>query len=224
MKGLVGLTVIALLCAVVLGGTAPFGRVLLAINAPGLAAKAFEDPNWQGVAFYRAENFGAAAVAFDTAGARYNLGNAEVQRQNYAAALEAYDVAIVQGDADAQANFDLVAAFYAGLGVDPEALGLFPDRKTGPTQDSFIARGNARAAGSGSEVNNSNTMMGLAELDSRGRLGVRRIFDDKFMLADERWLEQLSDVPGEFMAARIAHEHKRRVKLGLSPPKAEVPE
>ena len=43
------------------------------------------------------------------------------------------------------------------------------------------------------------------------------------MVADERWLEQLSDVPGEFLAARIAQEHKRRVKLGLAPPPAEDP-
>ena len=224
MRGLICITIVALALAALLGGAAPFGRVLLAVGAPGWAAKFFDDPEWQGVAFYRAGNFDAAAAAFDAAGARFNLGNAEVKRQNYAAALEAYDVAIVQGDPDAQANFDVVAAFYAALGVDPEALGLFPDRKTGPTEDSFIARGNARAAGTGSEVNNSNTMMGLAELDSRGRLGVRRIFDDKFMVADERWLEQLSDVPGEFMAARIAQEHKRRAKLGLAPPPAETTE
>ena len=224
MRGLICITIVALALAALLGGAAPFGRVLLAVGAPGWAAEVFDDPEWQGVAFYRAGNFDAAASAFDVAGARFNLGNAEVQRQNYAAALEAYDVAIVQGDADAQANFDAVAAFYAALGVDPEALGLFPDRKTGPTEDSFVARGNARATGTGSEVNNTNTMMGLAELDSRGRLGVRRIFDDKFMVADERWLEQLSDVPGEFMAARIAQEHKRRAKLGLAPPPAETTE
>ncbi|MEO9517275.1 MAG: hypothetical protein ABJH45_20985 [Paracoccaceae bacterium] len=224
MRGLIFITMVALALAALLGGAAPFGCVLLAVGAPGWAAMVFDDPDWQGVAFYRAGNFDAAASAFDAAGARFNLGNAEVKRQNYAAALEAYDVAIVQGDPDAQANFDVVAAFYAALGVDPEALGLFSDRKTGPTEDSFIARGNARAAGTGSEVNNTNTMMGLAELDSRGRLGVRRIFDDKFMVADERWLEQLSDVPGEFMAARIAQEHKRRVKLGLSPPPAETTE
>ncbi|MEP3844624.1 MAG: hypothetical protein ABJM43_04700 [Paracoccaceae bacterium] len=224
MRGLIFITMVALALAALLGGAAPFGRVLLAVGAPGWAAMVFDDPDWQGVAFYRAGNFDAAASSFDAAGARFNLGNTEVKRENYAAALEAYDVAIVQGDPDAQANFDVVAAFYAALGVDPEALGLFPDRKAGPIEDSFIARGNARAAGTGSEVNNTNTMMGLAELDSRGRLGVRRIFDDKFMVADERWLEQLSDVPGEFMAARIAQEHKRRVKLGLAPPPAETTE
>lgn len=224
MRALIGLSLLALVLSGILGGAAPFGRVLLAMGLPGWAAHAFTDPAWQGVALYRSGDFEAAAAAFDAAGAEYNLGNAEVQRESYAAALEAYDVAIVQGDIDAQANFDVVAAYYAALGVDPEALGLFPERKSGPKAESFIARGNARAAGTGSEVNNSNTMLGLAELDSRGRLGVRRIFDDKFMVADERWLEQLSDVPGEFMAARIAQEHKRRVKLGLAPPKAESPE
>ncbi len=129
----------------------------------------------------------------------------------------------MRGHPDARANFDVVAAFYAGLGIDPAALALFPERKEGPQADSFIARGNARAAGTGSEVTNTNTMLGLAELDSRGRLGVRRVFDDKFMVADERWLQQLSDVPGEYMAARILQEHKRRQKLGLSPPEPEDP-
>ena len=68
-----------------------------------------------------------------------------------------------------------------------------------------------------------NAMLGLAELESRGRLGVRRIFDDKFMVADERWLQQIQDVPGAYLKARIAHEEKTRRKLGLSPPEPEDP-
>ncbi len=210
--------------ALALGGAASFGRVALAVGLFPLAAKLFSDPDWQGVAFYRAGEFDKAAKAFEGAGDHYNLGNAEVQNGRLAAALEAYDQAIGQGNPDAQANFDVLAAYYAGQQIDPEALGLFPERKSGPKADSFVARGNARAAGTGSEVTNSNTMLGLAELDSRGRLGVRRIFDDQFMVADQRWLNQLSDVPGEFMAARIAQEHKRRVKLGISPPASESPE
>jgi Ca-activated chloride channel family protein len=55
-------------------------------------------------------------------------------------------------------------------------------------------------------------MMGLVELDSRGRLGVARVFDDAFMVADERWLGQLEDIPGAFLKARISHEFKRRQK------------
>ncbi|WP_171232390.1 tetratricopeptide repeat protein [Ruegeria sp. HKCCA4812] len=217
-----GATCIAV--AFALGGAAPFGRVALAIGLYPMAAKLFSDPDWQGVAFYRAGVFDKAASAFERAGNQYNLGNAYARTGQLAAALEAYDQAMARGNLDAQANFDVLAAYYAGQQITPEALSLFPERKSGPKADSFVARGNARAAGTGSEVTNANTMLGLAELDSRGQLGVRRIFDDKFMVADLRWLNQLSDVPGEFMAARIAHEHKRREKLGLSPPEAENPE
>lgn len=223
MKGLALIAAAALVAAMALGGGAPFGRVLLAIGLPGLAAPLFPDPAWLGVALYRHGDFDGAADAFEAAGTFYNRGNAEAHRGQHAAALEAFDLADARGDPDARANFDVVAAYYAGLGINPEALGLFPERKEGPQEESFIARGDARAAGTGSEVTNSNTMLGLAELDSRGRLGVRRVFDDQFMIADERWLEQLGDVPGEYLAARISAEYKRRQKLGLSPPKAEDP-
>ncbi len=222
MRGLAAILAVALAVALLLGGAAPFGRVLLALGLPGLAAPLFEDPSWRGVALYRADDMDGAVAAFDQAGDNYNLGNAQVQRGAYAAALEAYDVAIArESDADARANFDVVAAYYASLGIDPEALGLFPERKDGAQAESFVARGNARAAGTGDQVTNSGTMLGLTELLSREQLGVRRVFDDKFMVADDRWLQQLSDIPGEYLAARISHERKRRAKLGLTPPDPE---
>jgi Ca-activated chloride channel family protein len=214
---------LAFLLAALAGGAAPFGRVMMALGLPGLAAPLFDDPAWRGVAAYRAGNFDAAAGAFAEAGEPFNLGNAEAHAGRLAAALEAYDIAIARGDAVAQANFDVVAALYASLAIDPEALALFARREDGPVAESHIAEGNARAAGSGSEVTNSNTMLGLAEVDSRGRLGVRRVFDDSFMVADERWLENLQDVPGAFMQARIQHEQKRRAALGLAPPVPEDP-
>jgi len=223
MKILALIAAVTLSIASLLGGTAPYGRVLLAANLPWFAAYMFEEDAWRGVALYRAGQFAEAAEAFQSARSEYNLGNAHAHIGDYAAALEAYDVALLKGDPNAAVNFDVVAAFYAGLGIDPEALGLLPERKEGPQMDSHVAEGNARAAGSGDEVTNSNTMLGLAELDSRGRLGVRRIFDDKFMVADERWLSQLGDVPGEFLKARISQEHTRRVKDGVSPRPAEDP-
>ncbi|MFK7880717.1 hypothetical protein [Roseobacter sp.] len=223
MKALAIISASALALALFLGGTAPFGRALLALGQPGVAAYFFRAPEWQGVAHYRAGDYDRAAVLFAQARAPFNLGNAEAHRGHHAAALEAFDLAHAQDHPDAMANFDVVSAYYAGLGVDPEALALFPKRKEGPKEESFVARGNARAAGTGSDVTNANTMLGLAQLDSRGQLGVRRIFDDKFMLADDRWLEQLADVPGEYLAARIAQAHKQRVKLGISPPVPEDP-
>lgn len=223
MKALAIIAALSLSLAAVLGGLAPFGRIVMALGLPGIATVFFDDPQWQGVAAYRAGNFEAAADHFAASASFYNLGNAQVQREDYAAALEAFDQARARGHPDAEANFDVVSAFYAGLGIDPAALGLFPERKEGPEAEGFVAQGDGRAAGTGSEVTNNNTMMGLAELQSRGQLGVRQIFDDKFMVADARWLEQLADVPGEYLAARIALEHKRRVKLGLAPPAPEDP-
>lgn len=223
MRVLAAICLFALVSAALMGGSDPFGRALMALGLDRFAGPLLEQANWKGAARFRARDFDAAADAFADAKTPYNLGLAEAYRGNYAAALEAFDLAAVQGHPDARANFDVVAAYYAGLGIDVEALALLPKRKEGPSADSTIARGNARAAGSGSQVTNTNTMLGLAELDTRGRLGVRRVFDDKFIMADGRWLAQLADVPGEYMAARIAHEHKRRVKLGISPvpPEAE---
>ena len=224
MRALAFLAALATALAPILGGMAPFGRILLALGLPSLAAPAFDDAGWRGVALYRAGDMDGAAEAFGQAGARFNLGNALAHGGAYAAALEAYDLAMITGDEDAKANYDLVAAFYAGTVIAPEALSLFAEREDGPTAEGPIARGNARAAGTGDEVTNTNTMMGLAKVENRGQRRVRRVFDDKFMIANDRWLAQLSDVPGEYLAARIAHEHKRRVRLGLSPPEAEDPQ
>lgn len=217
MRGLAILAAVAVLVAALSGGRAPFGRALMAVGLDGVAARVMGDAGWRAAAYFRAGEYEAAARLFAAGGDSYNLGLAEVHRGNYAAALEAFDLAAAQGHEEARANFDVVAAYYAGLGIDVAALALFGERKEGPSADSSIARGSARAAGSGSEVTNTNTMMGLAQLESRGRLGVRRVFDEKFIVADSRWLEQLGDVPGEYMAARILHEHRRREKAGLSP-------
>lgn len=203
--------------AFLIGGSAPIGRVALSFGMPGLAARLFDNPRWQGVAHYRAGAFEAAAAAFAAADpeASYNRGNAEAQSGAYAAALEAYDLAqIQQSDVEAQANFDLIRAFYAGTGIDPDALVLF-EKRTGVTAEAPIARGSARAAGSGDEVTNTGAALALAELQSHDQTGVRRVFDDAFIEASPRWLATLEDVPGAFLAARISHEHKRREKAGI---------
>jgi len=223
MRVLALITLSLLIAVFLIGGTAPLGRALLAVGLAGLAADVFEEPAWRGVAHFQSGDYQMAAQDFAQARAFFNLGNAQAFVGEYAAALEAYDIAIAQGDARAKANFDVVAAYYAGLAISPDALGLFPKRKDGPKMESHVAEGGGRAAGTGDGVTNNNTMLGLAELDSRGQLGVRRVFDDQFMVADERWLLQLEDVPGVFLTERILQEHKRRAKLGLTPDPPEDP-
>ena len=217
--------VLSALLAVVLDGASGFGRVLLAAGMPRAAAPFLTDPAWRGVAEYRAGRWDEAAEAFRAADSQYNLGNAETQAGRYSAALEAYDIARAAGDADASANFDLVAAYYAGLALDPESVvEWFSGRdETGPEMAAPIGEGSGRAAGTGSETTNAGMLLGLPELESREQAGVRRVFDDKFMVANRRWLEQLSDVPGDYLAARISHERKRRFEAGLAPPEPEDP-
>lgn len=61
------------------------------------AAKAFQDPLWQGIAWFRAGDFEEAATAFgrrDTAESNYNRGNALVMGGKYDAAVASYDRAL----------------------------------------------------------------------------------------------------------------------------------
>ena len=212
-----------LLSAFLLGGSAPFGRVLLGLGMPGLAAEVFRDPEWRGAARYRDGSYDASVRDFTKARAYLNLGNAHVHAGNYAAALEAYDIARLDGDPHAAANFDLVAAYYAGLPLDPEVpIAWFAEKDgVGPEVEAPTGEGSGRAAGTGSGTTNSGALLGLPELRGLGSAGVRKVFDDKFIVANSRWLQTLQDVPGTYLAARIKHEHKRRAKLGLAPPEAE---
>lgn len=217
---------ICLLGALALGGgTAPLGRVLLSVGLPGSAAQVFRDPGWRGVALYRAGDMAGAEAAFRDARMMLNVGNAHVFQGNYAAALEAYDFARVRGDTKASANFDLVSAYYAGLALEPETPLSWVTKRDpdGVIEESFVARGSARAASTGSGTTNAGALIGLPEVLSHGSAGVRKVFDDKFMVANERWLATLQDVPGDYLGARVLFEFKRRHKLGLTPPDPEDP-
>ena len=210
------LAAICIALAALLGGTAPFGRVALSFGMPRTAASLFTDPGWVGVALYRADDFQGAADAMEQAGADafYNLGNAHAQLGEYAAALEAYDLAAsIRQDPQAQQNFDLLRAFYASTTLDVDGVFLTEDRE-GSTTDAPIARGDARASGTGDEVTNTSATPALAEIVSRGEQRVRQVFDAQSITANARWLATLEDVPGAFLAERIYHEHKARRDAG----------
>lgn len=73
------------------------GARLLAEGDARAAARAFEDPLWQGMALYQAGDYAGAAerfARFDTASAHYNRGNALARQGELDAALDAYDSAL----------------------------------------------------------------------------------------------------------------------------------
>lgn len=226
--GLFTASILSLLIAFVLGGFAPFGRLALALDLPQVAASLFGDPAWRATAHYRAGDYLRAERSYAKAGPDevFNQGNALVHSGHYAAALEAYDLALSYDPSDtaARSNFDLVSAYYAGTEIEPFAPFETKERDNGSDPVAAeTAQGSARAAGTGDAVTNNSPLVGLPELDSRDRLGVRKVFDDKFVVASPRWLATLEDVPGAFLAARIAQEHKRRAKAGIGQEEPDDP-
>ncbi len=213
------LAAVLIAASFLLGGTVPPGRVALALCLNGVAASLFTDLGWRGVALYRAGHFEEAGETFKAAGPdfAFQLGNTKAQLKQYAAALESWDLAsALRSDPDAEANFALVQAFYAGTRLDPDSIERWGEDREGPTEEADIARGAARAAGTGDNVTNTGATIGLPEVEGRKQAAVRKVFDDRFVVASARWLATLEDLPGKFLRARIAEEHKRRVKAGGS--------
>lgn len=196
----------------VLLATAPeaAGRLLVGLGLPGLAAPLFSDPGWRGLAASRAGDADSARAALTEAQDWLNLGTFEAREASYAAALEAYDRGRAAGDPEAAARFDLLRSYYAALALDAGSIPPTAEDKEGPAQPSFTARGDARAAGQGAGVTNVQTTIGLPELKNTGLRTVRKVFDDAFVVADDRWLATLEDTPGRFLAARLKAEQKRR--------------
>jgi len=210
-----------------LWGTAPFGRLALSLGQPRIALLLLDDPAWRGVARFRAGDAAGAARDFAAAGPdmAHNRGVALAHAGAYAAALEAWDIALAvdPGDRAARRNFDLVAAFYGATEIDPFAPVKWFDKEDEITMEAPVGLGNGRAAGTGDSTTNTGANMGLPDLISQGRLGVRQNFDGKMIVASERWLTTLADLPGAYLAARLKEEHKRREDLGTDQPEAADP-
>jgi Ca-activated chloride channel family protein len=150
------------------------------------AAEVFQDPLWQGAAFYRAGEFEKAARAFarrDTAEAHYNQGNAWLMNGKYEDAIASYDRALTRrpGWQEAVDNRDLAAARLKMTTVTGGDMG---DQKIGA--DKIVFDKNAKSEGQDTEV-----------------AGGKALSDQEMQ---SLWLRRVQTRPADFLKAKFEYQ------------------
>ena len=150
------------------------------------AAEVFQDPLWQGAAFYRAGEFEKAARAFarrDTAEAHYNQGNAWLMNGKYEDAIASYDRALTRrpGWQQAADNRDLAAARLKMTTVTGGDMG---DQKIGA--DKIVFDKNAKSEGQDTEV-----------------AGGKALSDQEMQ---SLWLRRVQTRPADFLKAKFEYQ------------------
>ena len=160
-----------------------FGRLLMGIGLPGLAADVFADPAWRAAALYEAGRYADAVALFRSGGRRasYNLGNALARAGDLDGALAAYDEALRFNprDADAQTNRSLIARMRAevidrgpggGIANGTAQYGARYNNTANQDQNNDI---NAASSGEGlagnKESNASASLPGNSKVARRGK-------------------------------------------------------
>ena len=201
------------------------GRLLLRAGFPGAAAAIMSDPAWKGMAYYSEHKWADAAEAFRQSrspGSNYNLGNALAQEGQYAAAVDAYVVALAWNpeDIDARTNRHIVEDLMRAQSGKPEvsgqgaAAGLIP--KEASVDSSAAAANNDSGGGTGSLGGGGSEKPGQMTLYENGSL-IGEKPKAGSANPDLRWLETLPDKAGTFLKLQIAFEHGRRVETGRAP-------
>jgi Ca-activated chloride channel family protein len=126
----------------------------LEAGLPDAAARTFSDPQWRGVAEYRAGAYVNAIESFasgDSAIAHYNLGNALARAQRLSEAVAAYDKALEQAPDmdDARFNRDLVQSLLAQRPQEnPDEGGSQPSKAGGSSTPGADDESHGQGAGS----------------------------------------------------------------------------
>ncbi len=215
-----------LLAVILLGGSEPFARLMLRVGLPSAAIKLSNDPVLQGVALSKMGRHSDAAVQFTEAGLEqtYNLATAHALNGDYAEALLAYDDLLARNPnhADARANFALLVSVYGGTELELSFADIQAEEKEGETIKGPEAQGGARATGDGAEADGNATDIFAPEVQTAAGIRVvPKVFDDMFIAATDEWLATMLDQPGQFLAARLSAEQKRRRAEGIGVPEEE---
>lgn len=207
------LAVLSLGATLLLGGTAPFGRIALAVGQPALAVSLLEDPYWKGVALYRLGRFDEAVAAFRAAGqpAFYDRGNALAHAGRYAEAVALYDAVLFHApeDEDARVNRALVDALIERDDGEWRAGGSIPAEGA---QDDI-----------GAETTTESAMKSTSAEEEEEPRYRGPLYSGKLVAASREWLATLADEPGRYLKLRIAAEHKKRLERGTEPQAGDDP-
>jgi Ca-activated chloride channel family protein len=158
------------------------------------AAKAFQDPMWQGVAFFRAGEFKDAAQAFariDSGEGHYNQGNSWLMHGAYDAAIKSYDRALAKhpGWKEATENRDLAIARAKMTEAKGGDMG---DQTIGA--DKIVFDKNSKNEGQDTEV------------DAGQALSDQEI--------QALWLRRVQTKPADFLKAKFSYQQARRQEGG----------
>lgn len=158
------------------------------------AAKDFEDPLWQGMAWYRVGEFEKAARAFarrDTPEAHYNQGNAWLMNGKYDAAVASYEKSLAKRPdwTEAKENRDLAAARAAKIKREGGDMG---DQTLGADEIRF----DNKKGDAGQET----------------RMESEEAASDTNMQA--LWLRRVQTKPADFLRAKFSYQNAMRQEGG----------
>ncbi|MBV1885834.1 MAG: VWA domain-containing protein [Parvibaculaceae bacterium] len=158
------------------------------------AAHHFEDPMWKGTAYYLAEQFDNAIEVFlriGTLDARFNLGNAYAQNQQYLEAVRTYDevLALNVDHLGAVKNKEIVQRLIDEINAMSASQQSNPGESEESTQ---LGEGPQRAQGAEREV--------VATRD-RENFTADQILNDP--AKNEIWMKQVQPDPSQFLSFKF---------------------
>jgi Ca-activated chloride channel family protein len=175
------------------------GRLAFERGDYGVAAARFEDPLWQGLSFYAAEQWDKAAGAFarlDSPEALFDLGNAYAQGGKLASALHAYERALQKLPTfrAARKNRDRVRELLQSLQEDTDVEG---NKHAETDHGDDVAR-----------VDADDRVKKPADAPPPPETGARAL-DAESDVQAKLWLARMSTDPAEFLRRKLAVQAAR---------------
>ncbi len=204
-------------------------------GAPERAETLFSDPNWQGVARYRSDDFDGAAERFrfdESARGHYNRGTALAKAGHLEAALDAFEAALeIEPDhADALFNRDLVQRLLEESQANQSDPSQSNEQQNSEPSDEDSSESDAQDSQS-EQQGESDEQQAEQEREQQSKAAepeneANEAQDsaseenepDEARTADseasEQWLRRVPDEPGGLLRRKFQHETNQRLQRG----------